>query len=562
MVPHTANATPPHDAPVKGASADVRQGPILRHLGRALRNAALKGSSGDVAELLKAGANPNTRDAVGHTPLHYAAMRYEQGRHVHHFLAAGADPNARNIANDTPLHYLAARCQATKDAGVAGLSIPAVVGAGLAATPSRTARATGLVMSLAAIASLGHDREKIHATIDMLIAAGAELGARNDGRETPLALARRLDHALIARTLANPAKNSMALGMAARNGEFERVAKLIADGWDVNAPDRWNNRPPLHDAVERSQSELAAVLLDAGAKIDAHGGRDGVTALHIAARRADIDTMEVLLPAGADPNARNRLNRTPLHAAATAMLVWKRDPVYTPPPIKPGGCFLLTGHLPRYVEAIELLIEHQASLFLGDHRADMPIHVACLRPRVRRAGRSAARREHTQGNPSQIEPRHLPADIQRRRHGPTARRGRGRPDNQGAARVRCRHQRAELRRVYRHPLRDLAAARPPRGTPPRAPSPRRVRGRHRARQDDATALHMAASREFYTAIIALLDAGADPLIKDKAGRRACDLLLRKTNFIPEHYEEALRRLKEATAKAIEAQTTGEGARTG
>ena len=64
------------------------------------------------------------------------------------------------------------------------------------------------------------------------------------------------------------------------------------------------------------------------------------------------------------------------------------------------------------------------------------------------------------------------------------------------------------------------------------------------------------------AIIALLDAGADPLIRDKAGRRALDLLLRKTNFIPEHYEEALRRLEKVTAKAIEAQTTGEGARTG
>ena len=61
---------------------------------------------------------------------------------------------------------------------------------------------------------------------------------------------------------------------------------------------------------------------------------------------------------------------------------------------------------------------------------------------------------------------------------------------------------------------------------------------------------------------ALLDAGANPLIKDKTGRRALDLLFRRTNFIPEHYEEALRRLEEATAKAIEAQTTGEGAQTG
>ena len=49
-----------------------------------------------------------------------------------------------------------------------------------------------------------------------------------------------------------------------------------------------------------------------------------------------------------------------------------------------------------------------------------------------------------------------------------------------------------------------------------------------------TALHVAVSRYRYTAIIALLDAGSDPLTKDKTGRRALDLLLQRTNFIPEH----------------------------
>ncbi len=54
-----------------------------------------------VQACLEAGADPNARDAVGDTPLHYAIDRGEVAVLL---LAAGADPNARNNRGETPLH--------------------------------------------------------------------------------------------------------------------------------------------------------------------------------------------------------------------------------------------------------------------------------------------------------------------------------------------------------------------------------------------------------------------------------------------------------------------------
>jgi ankyrin repeat protein len=67
--------------------------------------------NGDLIKLqtaLEKGANPNTKDDDGWTPLHWAAYRGHVDV-VRVLLERGADPNAKNNKGSTPLHWAAYR---------------------------------------------------------------------------------------------------------------------------------------------------------------------------------------------------------------------------------------------------------------------------------------------------------------------------------------------------------------------------------------------------------------------------------------------------------------------
>ena len=71
--------------------------------------------------LLKAGANPNVRDADGATPLHMAAYK-DNPRHAQALLEAGADPFAKTNAGRDPTS-LARKVMANETSGVISLWI-------------------------------------------------------------------------------------------------------------------------------------------------------------------------------------------------------------------------------------------------------------------------------------------------------------------------------------------------------------------------------------------------------------------------------------------------------
>jgi ankyrin repeat protein len=145
--------------------------------------------------------------------------------------------------------------------------------------------------------------------VDRLLAAGADVNARDSQGETPLFY-------------------------ASFSGSKEVAELLLAHGADINAPDR-EGLTPLHAAAYQGRREVVGLLIRKGANVNARS-KDGSTPLHKAmewfagARRghqaltspADIAAMmsvvKLLLDGGADLNAADASGVTPLILAVSS----------------------------------------------------------------------------------------------------------------------------------------------------------------------------------------------------------------------------------------------------
>jgi ankyrin repeat protein len=101
---------------------------------------------------------------------------------------------------------------------------------------------------------------------------------------------------------------------AIKNGDIERIKKLISQGANVNAKDN-KGMTPLHEAAYYGRRQVAKVLIAEGANVNATDTA-GQTPLHIAANFGAKFVPELLLANGAQVNARDNSGNTPLHDAA------------------------------------------------------------------------------------------------------------------------------------------------------------------------------------------------------------------------------------------------------
>ena len=246
-----------------------------------LMYAAKKSDADIVTVLLKAGADVNARDAEGNTAFIYASGGNHANEIMPILLAAGADPYAVNNAGDRNALIMAARerkCKRCDDFRYL-LSLGMDVNMHDAATG-------GTPLIHAAQVS---DNER---AITALLAAGADVNARDVQNRTPLMFAAQADD------------------------NEKAISVLLAAGADVNACDAQGRTSLMYATVANDNEDTVRTLLAAGADMNARDARGRTPLMYAAQEDDNEETVRTLLAAGADVNARDNEGFTPLMITA------------------------------------------------------------------------------------------------------------------------------------------------------------------------------------------------------------------------------------------------------
>ena len=184
-----------------------------------------------IAELLRAGANPNAQDERSRTPLHTAAAYSSDPAVIVSLLKAGADIHARDQHGRTPLH------------SAGGYShTPAIIALLVksGADPDARDEYAETPLHWAAWTESSVNTEGITA----LVQAGADVDARNNEDQTPLHVA------------------------AAFSDNAAEITALLEAGADPNARAGFSRETPLYLAKKRTEPHPAviAALEKAGAE--------------------------------------------------------------------------------------------------------------------------------------------------------------------------------------------------------------------------------------------------------------------------------------------------------
>lgn len=341
-----------------------------------------------ITVLADAGAAVNARDDGGTTPLHQAAEA-KWSTNVTALLEAGADANVRTEEDgDTPLHLAAMwppKSYGRKDDPPEPdtLMVIALVAAGADIEARNDRGETPLHVAT---------KNRHQPVVDKLLALGADPVAVDDLDRVPRPpVCDWTDGDFFARAPLDAVLVCIEAGADVHaRGEWDEtplhllvdhgssgddpagiIAAFVEAGADLNARDHWGDTP-LHGAVGRS-TDLAAALLDAGADVNARDNRGGTPLHRIAGVRSGesaTSAVSLLVEAGADVHATDRGGRTALHRA-----LQRDEPVHVSKLIELGSDIAArddSGHVANPTDCARM---NSATFF---HLASTEMVVGCI----------------------------------------------------------------------------------------------------------------------------------------------------------------------------------------
>jgi serine/threonine-protein phosphatase 6 regulatory ankyrin repeat subunit B len=246
----------------------------------------------------------------GLTPLHWAALGGDEET-VAFLLSKGAQANSKDTAGQTPLM---GACEEGHVGVIRGLLQH------MGATALQETDAQGhTALHWAAMSS----QEE---TVAFLLAQGAQANSRDLSSRTPLMLACEKGHLGVVQVLVQHMgdqgleeadENGLtALHWAALGGHEETVAFLLSKGAPANSKDTDGQTPLMVACLEGHVGVIRGLLRHMGAAALQETDTARCTALHLAVVRSHVGTVVFLLAQGAQANSRNLSSRTPLMEAS------------------------------------------------------------------------------------------------------------------------------------------------------------------------------------------------------------------------------------------------------
>lgn len=358
----------------------------------ALFKAAKRGDAEKIAKLRKKSLQVTWYDDDDNTPLHHAAKGGHTAAVYELLKREGASAiNVSNLAEETPF-TLAVQHGHTE-------IVRLMLSIGDVDVNKQNAQGQ-TALHLAVEHKAGADM------IQLLLAAYADIHAKDFQKCTPLSLAREMGDTQAVELMR---RENPALRLAAREGNVEKMRRLLAEGADLNARDLAGSCA-LAEALDFARWEAADMLIEAGARLTLCEmiGRGGVkdvkallksgadvnqqtpnfqtTPLLRAIDEQDAEMVKLLLSAGADVNLAS-MSGTPLTAAA-----WRNSTDIVQMLIDAGAdvnaldyqgkTALSESILLGKSQHVSRLIRAGADVNLADSKGTTPLHQAIMQDQV------------------------------------------------------------------------------------------------------------------------------------------------------------------------------------